>query len=119
MYQNQVEDYKTSEGEKVLALKVDWLSKLPRVLCMQFNRVRIENGNAVKVNHQMNIEPVVYADRFMIENREHSEKLRKHVQNLRDKIKHLEKCLNEYNHFEGSDYNISKVLGLASDFFGR
>ena len=55
----------------------------------------------------------------MIENREQSEKLRKHVSNLREKIKYLEKCLNEYKNFEGSEYNISKILGLASEFFSK
>ncbi len=36
---------------------------------------------------------------------------------LRDKVKHLEKCLMEYKHFEGSDYNIHKCLELVSSFF--
>lgn len=50
MYQNQVDDYKTPEGERVTALKVEWLTKLPKILCMQFNRVQYEGGNAVKIN---------------------------------------------------------------------
>ena len=41
----------------------------------------------------MNIETVIYPDRFMIENKEQSEQLRKHVKSLREKIRNLDKCL--------------------------
>jgi hypothetical protein len=71
----------------------------------------------VKVLDPLIIEKTIYADRFILENREQSEKIRKSVKNLRDKIKHLERCLSEYNRFNGSDYNISKVLELAATFF--
>ena len=43
------------------------------------NRLKYEAGNAVKVNTPLKIEPVIYADRFMIENKEQSEKLRELV----------------------------------------
>jgi hypothetical protein len=36
---------------------------------------------------------------------------------MRDKIKILEKTLQEYKSFNGSDYNIQKILTLASTFF--
>jgi hypothetical protein len=84
---------------------------------MQLNRLKYENGNAVKVMTPLNIEKTIYPDRFMIENREVSERLHKNVQGLRDKIKHLEKCMAEYKSFQGSDYNIHKMLGLTSTFF--
>ena len=67
-----------------------------------------------KVNSQLSIEPVIYADRFLLEHREESSKLRQKVNGLREKIKHLETCLNEYGKFEGSEYNVSQVLGLAA-----
>lgn len=73
---------------------------------MQMNRLKYEKGEAVKVNTPLKIEPVIYADRFMIENREQSEKLRKLVHSLRDKIKHLESCLESYKNFAGSEYDI-------------
>jgi hypothetical protein len=36
---------------------------------------------------------------------------------LRDKIKQLEESLARYQKFEGSDYNIKKILELASQYF--
>jgi hypothetical protein len=38
---------------------------------------------------------------------------------LREKIKELEKCLREYQHFDGTDYDISKVLELSTQFFSK
>ena len=41
------------------------------------NRLKFEAGNPLKVNTPLKIEPVIYADRFMIENQEKSTELRK------------------------------------------
>jgi uncharacterized protein YlxW (UPF0749 family) len=54
----------------------------------------------------MPVEKTINADRFMIENRAKIEKIRKYVQNLRDKIKLLENSLNEYQQFHGTDLNL-------------
>ena len=43
MYQDQIEDYQTPEGEKTLALKVDWISRLPQVFSIQLNRLKYED----------------------------------------------------------------------------
>ena len=61
--------------------------------------MKYESGNAEKVNSKLNIEKTIYADRFMIENKEESLRLRNDVQNLRKKIRNLEKCLSEYKNF--------------------
>jgi hypothetical protein len=34
MYHNIINDYKTPEGEKTNAIKIDWISKLPNIICM-------------------------------------------------------------------------------------
>lgn len=67
----------------------------------------------------MVIEPIIYADRFLLKNKEESSKLRKYVHTLREKVKHLETCLDQYKNFEGSQYNISQILSLASTFFSK
>jgi hypothetical protein len=63
---------------------------------MQFNRLKFEDNNAVKVLSPMIIEKTICTDRFMIENRVQIEKIRNYVQNLREKIKALEAGLDEY-----------------------
>jgi hypothetical protein len=65
----------------------------------------------------MIIEKTIYADRFLIENRAQIEKIRKYVNSLREKIKLLEKSLNEYHKFHGSDLNLHNILQLAATFF--
>ena len=118
-YYNLLEDYKGNDGEKCKAQKVEWINKLPRIINMQMNRIMFDKGNAEKINSQMTIEPIIYADRFLLKNKEESSKLRKYVHTLREKVKHLENCLDQYKNFEGSQYNISQILSLASTFFSK
>jgi len=42
MYHDTIEDYKTTEGDVTPATKVDWITKLPKVFCMQLNRLKYE-----------------------------------------------------------------------------
>jgi uncharacterized UBP type Zn finger protein len=67
--QNYIEGYQTPEGDKTNAMKVEWITRLPKVFSMQLNRLQFEDNNAVKVLSPMIIEKTIYADRFMIENR--------------------------------------------------
>mmetsp|Transcript_4954 Transcript_4954/g.3565 ORF Transcript_4954/g.3565 Transcript_4954/m.3565 type:complete len:108 (+) Transcript_4954:1040-1363(+) len=86
---------------------------------MQLNRLKFEQGVAVKVLSEIQLEKVVYPDRFLVENKAESEKLRSTVDALRSKVKYLERCLEEYKNFEQSDYNIHKCLQLVQDFFAK
>jgi hypothetical protein len=83
MYQDQIEDYQTPEGEKTPALKVDWISRLPQVFSIQLNRLKFEDNLAVKALSPMIIEKTIHADRFMIENLTQIEKIRNYVKSLR------------------------------------
>jgi hypothetical protein len=84
---------------------------------MQLNRLKFEGGNATKQLDPLFLENVIYMDRYEYKNREISEKIRRNVQSIRDKIKLLEKTLLDYTSFNGSEYNIQKILALASSFF--
>ena len=78
------------------AIKVDWISRLPKILFMQLNRLKYETGNAIKVMSEMKLEKTIFADRFLNQNKTESEQLREKVTALRDKVKHLEKCVFQY-----------------------
>jgi hypothetical protein len=69
---------------------------LPKLFSIQLNRLKFEDNNAVKVLSPLNIEPVIYADRFMIENRQQIEKIREYVADLREKTRKLEDSMKEY-----------------------
>lgn len=79
MYQNVIDGYQTPEGETTQAVKVDWITKLPKVFSLQLNRLEYVNNNAEKVLTPLIIEPTIYADRFLIENRQEIEKVRQYV----------------------------------------
>lgn len=76
MFHDIIEGYSTPENETAQAHKDEWVTKLPRVLSMQLNRLRFEEGNAVKVLTPFKIENTIYPDRFMIQNHVESEKIR-------------------------------------------
>ena len=69
-YQNHIEDYQTPEQESVPATKVDWITRLPEVFSLQINRLKFVDGNAEKVLTPFHIEQNIYADRFLISNRQ-------------------------------------------------
>lgn len=83
------------------------------------NRLTYENNTAKKVLHKVPIQKEIYPDRFLLKNREEVEKLRSKVKALRDNIYHLEECLSNYKNFEGTEYDVTKVLGLSADFFEK
>lgn len=83
------------------------------------NRLTYQNNTAKKVLHKVPIQKEIYPDRFLYKNRTEVETLRLKVKSLRDNIRHLEECLTNYKNFEGSGYDITKVLGLSMDFFSK
>lgn len=118
LYQNKIDDYLTPDNERTQAMKTEWIKKLPKMFSVQMNRLKFEDNNAVKVLSPMNVEPIIYADRFLIQNRAQIEKIREYVQSLREKVRKLEDSLREYQQFNGEkDMNLQKILELASLFF--
>ena len=85
------------------------------MICLQLNRLRFEDGQLVKKLSPMSIEPVIYGDRFMVQNRAKIEEIRLYVHTLREKVKALEAKLSEYRNFDGnSNYDLQKILALAA-----
>ena len=120
LYQDKIDDYLTPDNERAQAIKTEWIKKLPKMFSVQMNRLKFEDNNAVKVLTPMIVEPVIYADRFLIQNRAQIEKIREYVQSLREKIRKLEESIREYQQFNGEkDMNLQKILELASLFFSE
>lgn len=95
------------------------MEKVPKVLCLQLNRLDYKDAEAFKHRHKVAIEKTIYVDRFMVQNSERSEQISTHVAKLREQIKKLELSINEYTSFGGSDYDIRSMLALVGDFFEK
>lgn len=93
-----------------MANKVEWITKLPKVLCIQLNRLKYEGGQVTKVLDPLDLEKVIHMDRYEFKNRQVSERIRQNVQAIREKLKILQKSMTEYTSFNGSDQNIHTIL---------
>ena len=92
------------------ATRTSWFDQLPKVMCLQMNRLKYEQGNPVKLRHKSKIEKTLYVDRYLIENKEKTEKIQEQVKKLRESIKHLEVSLKEYSKFGGSENHIVQMM---------
>ena len=74
------------------------------------NRLKFTDGKVIKSHHELPIHKEIHPDRFMLENKEEVQKLRKKVQTLRNKIKYLEECRDRYKNYNGSGIQITEAL---------
>lgn len=86
-----VENFKESgEGEASQLQQTDWLDEVPKVLCLQLNRLDYKDAEPFKHRHKVAIEKTLYVDRFMMQNSERSQQISTHVAKLREQIRTLE-----------------------------
>lgn len=70
----------------------------------------------MKKQHKHPIMPTVYPDRFMLQNRQEVEALRKQVATLRQKIALLKDCLAKYTNFNDSGIPLESALSQTLHF---
>lgn len=83
------------------------------------NRLKFEGGNPVKLRHKSKIEKTLYVDRYLMENKEKTEKIQEQVKKLRESIKHLEVSIKEYNKFGGTENDITQMMKQVTEFFAK
>ena len=113
-----IDDYVTSEGEKMQADHDIWITRAPQILLFQISRVDFDKiaQMPVKSHKKFMFPKVLYPDRFLIENKALSTNLRVHLTTLRKKIEKLEKVLEKFENFRSSQANICQILSLAGAF---
>lgn len=116
-----IEDYVTPLNYKTGAEQEVWLTRLPKVLLFQIQRVCYDKEfqSSIKKHTVFNIEKVLYPDRFMHHNRAIGSILRKQAQELKSKIAVLESTLGMYERYASDNLNLEKVLRNASLFVGE
>lgn len=71
---SDIENFKeTSDGEAATVRQTDWIEKVPKVLCLQLNRLDYKDAEPFKHRHKVAVEKTIYVDRFMMQNSERSE----------------------------------------------
>lgn len=130
-YQSALEGYNANESlyistqqsqnkhEQSEAFQREWLIQVPKVLCLQLNRIEYKDQELIKNRNKCAIEKTLYIDRFMYENRVKSMQLQKHVKELREQIRHLELSIEKFTNFNKSEYDILKVFEQSIKFFSE
>jgi len=117
-YFNEIEGFLTPAGHTTKAEQEYWITKLPSVLLLQFQRVEFDKQtkNIKKITNPVNFEKIIYVDRFMKENHKESSTIRAEVREHKKKIKALESALRKYRSFGEHELNIAHVLQTATGF---
>jgi uncharacterized UBP type Zn finger protein len=117
---SDIENFSSGDSNEAAHVsQTEWLDKVPKVLCLQLNRLDFKDAEPFKHRHKVAIEKTIYVDRFMMQNSERSQQISNHVAALRGQIKKLELSIKEYTIFGGSDYDIRSMLDLVGDFFEK
>ena len=113
-----IDGYISAEGERLQADNDVWITKAPQILLFQISRVDFDKSSQmpVKSNKKFTFPKILHPDRFLIENKALSTDLRVKLTSLRKKVERLEKVLEQFENFRGSQATIGQVLGLAGNF---
>mmetsp|Transcript_17901 Transcript_17901/g.30438 ORF Transcript_17901/g.30438 Transcript_17901/m.30438 type:complete len:723 (+) Transcript_17901:935-3103(+) len=102
---------------RVQAIQNEYLETMPRVLCLQLNRLEFSQTEMIKHRHKVEIYKSIMADRFLTENKDKVRSIREHVTKMREQIRHLEDSIKEYTNFGGSESDIRSMLFMVQEFF--
>eukprot|EP01022_Parablepharisma_sp_SALTPOND_P001351 TRINITY_DN106156_c1_g1_i1.p1 TRINITY_DN106156_c1_g1~~TRINITY_DN106156_c1_g1_i1.p1 ORF type:complete len:938 (-),score=127.57 TRINITY_DN106156_c1_g1_i1:56-2869(-) len=115
---NEIEDYTTPKGYKTRAEQEYWITRLPSVLFMQFQRVIFDQTTKTpkKVFHPVHFYKSIFVDRFLYKNREVSSKIRAKVQAIRSKLKKIAQALEQYRTYGKLKTNLENSLASTLEF---
>lgn len=66
--QSSVVAYRAAENQHVKAFQAEYFEQVPKVLCLQLNRLEFTGKEPIKHKHRVEIEKQISIDRFMHEN---------------------------------------------------
>ena len=117
-FETDVEGYKPDD-DKVIenAVKQRWIVQLPKVLFFLITRVYYDKDRKTfaKNNDAFDFEEVIYPDRYLLKNREISDKLRDQVNKLRLKARACQDHINKFKNYNDKNQNIGSVLHSAAN----
>lgn len=118
---SNIEGYLTPKGFPTSAQQEIWITRLPKVMLFQIQRVCYdsESKSSIKKHSVFNIDKVLHPDRFMHQNRGLTVSLMKQVHQLKAEAATLESTLGMYERFASENLSLEKVLMNASAFIGE
>eukprot|EP01119_Soliformovum_irregulare_P016726 TRINITY_DN4887_c0_g1_i1.p1 TRINITY_DN4887_c0_g1~~TRINITY_DN4887_c0_g1_i1.p1 ORF type:complete len:911 (-),score=321.92 TRINITY_DN4887_c0_g1_i1:169-2667(-) len=107
-----------STSKPALARKCLWFQKVPSVLMLQQSRVQHdpERKTLVKRETPVTFDKEIFVDRFMIENKVETTRIRAQVAELKIQLEKLRAELREHTHYKGRNISLSDALKSVIDF---
>lgn len=92
---------------------------MPSVLFLQIQRVVYDKeiNDIKKISNPVSFDKVIYVDRFMLENRVMSSKIRAEVREYKKKVRILEQALEKFKNYGNDKLNLQNVMKTAVQFF--
>jgi ubiquitin carboxyl-terminal hydrolase 25/28 len=106
----KIENFYTGENT-VIAKQVTWITELPKLLVFDIKRHQEAKNKKI-----FNFPEKIHPGRFLVENHGESYKLQKSLRTNKRKVKNLKISIEKFEKFNESELDISKMLGLCTDF---
>lgn len=118
---NRIEGYVTPQGFSTSADQEVWLTRLPKMLLFQIQRIYFDSATQsnVKKHSFFRIDKVIYPDRFLYANKHLVSMKRSQVHALKVKVADLEATLAKYERFANDSLSIDRVLLHAQHFLSE
>ena len=65
-------------------MQIDWIENVPKVLCLQLNRLNYTSCGLIKHKHRVTFDKQIFVDRFLLRNAAQSERISSQVAVLRE-----------------------------------
>jgi len=111
-------DYTTPKGSTTKATTSVWIQRLPKFLFFQLNRVGFdqEKKAPLKLDGSFDFDSTVYADRFLLRNRERAIQVAARRSELQRRHDELAEALSRFEAYQGRPgLAIEEVLGWVAD----
>lgn len=92
-----------------------WITEPPNVLFFSLNRVQYDKQEKqiVKNNAFFEFDKVIYADLFMYQNKQRTDKLRDEISKIKDEINLLNESLSKYDNFIPHSFGSGNANGIT------
>eukprot|EP01113_Clastostelium_recurvatum_P034055 TRINITY_DN4575_c0_g1_i2.p1 TRINITY_DN4575_c0_g1~~TRINITY_DN4575_c0_g1_i2.p1 ORF type:complete len:1155 (+),score=301.78 TRINITY_DN4575_c0_g1_i2:51-3515(+) len=119
-YVADIVDFRTDKGHDTRAETTLWFERLPPVLMFQQSRAEFSaaSKSSTKTDAPLEFQKQIYMDRYFLENRDETTRIRDVVRNWRSELQGVRSSLQSYTSFKGKSHGIDEALASVMEYVG-
>lgn len=119
-YHCKIDDYYISESTTTAEQEI-WPQKFPGVLLFQIQRVKYDKigQNSIKIHKKFTFPEEIFTDRFLLKNMNLCRELRTQMLLLKDQARKIERQLESFTNYHGSEVSVEKMLRSCLKFLEK